>query len=67
MSEYGDAFDGLADRWAVIEDEHDKIHPNRGRCGGVGGCTMMHAAVGLEQAMVEALEQWRADRRKVRT
>jgi hypothetical protein len=62
---YGAQFDRLAERWAVIENEHDKQHPDRSRCGGVGGCSMMAAAVDLEHAMIEALEEWRlqVDRR----
>ena len=59
MSAYGAEFDELAQRWAVLENEHDKQHPDRDQCGGVGGCSMMYAAVGLEQAMVESLEKWR--------
>jgi hypothetical protein len=59
MSEYGAQFDRLAQRWAVVENEHDKIHADRDRCGGVGGCTMMHTAVRLEQEMIDALEEWR--------
>ena len=56
---YGAEFDRLAARWAAIEDEHDRHHPDRGDCGGVGGCSMMFAAVGLQQEMMEALTAWR--------
>lgn len=59
MSEYGTEFDRLTRRWAVIENEHDRHHPDRDQCGGVGGCSMMFAAVGLEHEMVDALEEWR--------
>lgn len=59
MSEYGSVFDQLAHKWAVIENEHDKHHPDRSLCGGVGGCSMMFAANGLETDMIEALEPWR--------
>ena len=58
-SRYGVAFDRLADRWAVLEGERDKQHPDRGECGGVGGCSMMAAGHDLETAMIEALEEWR--------
>lgn len=59
MSIYGDEFDRLAETWRVIENEHDKQHPDRSKCGGVGGCTMMRAAVDLEQEMIDRLEEWR--------
>lgn len=59
MSEYGNQFDRLAARWAVLENEHDKQHPERDQCGGVGACSMMYAAVGLEQGMIDALSAWR--------
>jgi dihydroxyacid dehydratase/phosphogluconate dehydratase len=59
MSEYGAQFDCLAKRWQAIENEHDRHHPDRSKCGGVGSCSMMYAAVGLEQEMVEALGEWR--------
>ncbi len=58
-SKYGTTFDVLATKWAVIENEHDKHHPDRSQCGGVGGCTMMRAAHDLEREMMEALEEWR--------
>lgn len=63
MSEYGATFDALAERWKTIENEHDRIHPNRSDCGGVGGCTMMRAAHDRETEMIEALEEWRANGR----
>jgi hypothetical protein len=59
MSAYGAEFDRLTQRWAVIENEHDRQHPNRSDCGGVGGCSMMFAANQLESEMIEALEEWR--------
>jgi hypothetical protein len=59
MSEYGAEFDRLVNRWKVIENEHDRDHPDRGQCGGVGGCSMMHAAVRLEQEMIDSLIEWR--------
>jgi hypothetical protein len=58
-SEYGHIFDDLARRWAVVENEHDRHHPERDRCGGVGGCSMMFAANQLESEMVDALTTWR--------
>lgn len=60
MSEYGAEFDRKAETWRVIENEHDKQHPSRSACGGVGGCTMMRSAVDLEQDMISALTEWRA-------
>jgi len=62
VSMYGFHFDQLAERWAVIENEHDRHHPDRGECGGVGGCSMMHAAVRLQDEMIEELEEWRRQR-----
>jgi hypothetical protein len=59
MSVYGMLFDSIAHRWRVIENEHDNQHPNRTDCGGVGGCTMMRAAVDLEHEMIKALDEWR--------
>lgn len=58
-TEYGSAFDQAASRWRMLENEHDRIHPNRGDCGGVGGCTMMRAAHDIEVEMMDALEEWR--------
>ena len=59
MSAYGAEFDRVAERWRVIENEHDRHHPDRDECGGVGGCSMMFVAVGLEQEMIDALGVWR--------
>jgi hypothetical protein len=59
MSQYGAQFDRLAERWAVIEGWHDRQHPDRNECGGVGGCSMMAAKVELQHEMIEALEEWR--------
>lgn len=59
MSGYGPKFDRLAAEWRVIENAHDREHPTRNECGGVGGCTMMRVATRLEQDMIEALEEWR--------
>lgn len=59
MSTYGAEFDRLAEVWSVLESEHDRHHPDRNECGGVGGCTMMRAAVDLEHDMIDALEAWR--------
>lgn len=59
---YGPTFDALVRRWAVIENEHDKHHPDRGECGGVGGCSMMFAAHQLEDEIIEALDAWRTRR-----
>lgn len=58
-SAYGAAFDSAVHRWSVIENAHDKQHPDRSQCGGVGGCSMMAAAVDLEHEMVDALDEWR--------
>lgn len=58
-SMYGLRFDQLADRWGVLEAEHDLQHPDRDQCGGVGGCSMMCAAVDLERAMLDELNEWR--------
>jgi hypothetical protein len=59
MSAYGARFDDLAQRWRIIENEHDREHPDRSRCGGVGGCSMMLVANKLEGEMVDALTEWR--------
>lgn len=59
MSEYGAPFDRLVAEWRVIENAHDREHPNRSECGGVGVCIMMRVAVRLEQDMVDALTEWR--------
>jgi hypothetical protein len=59
VSEYGPKFDRLATEWRVIENAHDKQHPDRDQCGGVGGCSMMFAAVGLEHDMIDELHNWR--------
>jgi len=59
MSTYGVGFDRLAERWAALEAQHDLHHPDRDECGGVGGCSMMFAATGLEQSMIKELESWR--------
>lgn len=59
-SQYGAEFDRKAERWAALEDEHDRQHPDRGECGGIGACSMMYAAVTLEHEMIDALNDWRA-------
>lgn len=59
MTQYGAPFDAAAERWRVVENEHDKIHPDRSECGGVGGCTMMLAAHDLKTEMIDSLGQWR--------
>ena len=59
MSQYGAEFDLKAETWRVIENEHDRYHPDRSQCGGVGACTMMRAAHDLETEMMAALESWR--------
>jgi dihydroxyacid dehydratase/phosphogluconate dehydratase len=56
---YGEEFDDLAHKWAVIENQHDKLHPDRDQCGGVGDCSMMFTANVLESEMTEALHEWR--------
>jgi hypothetical protein len=59
--EYGPLFADLVTRWTVIENEHDRLHPKRDQCGGVGGCSMMFVAVGLQQQMIDALTIWRRE------
>lgn len=59
MSAYGAKFDSLAETWRVVENEHDKQHPDRGACGGVGACSMMAGAYDLMREMEEQLELWR--------
>lgn len=66
MSEYGVVFDQLAEEWRVIENAHDREHPDRRLCGGVGGCSMMFTAVGLEHDMIDALEEWRRSKQTSR-
>lgn len=61
-SRYGRVFDQQADEWARLEGEHDRMHPDRGQCGGVGGCPMMRAAVELQHDMIDALTKWRTKR-----
>lgn len=56
---YGPEFDLLAAAWANLENIHDQCHPDRSHCGGVGGCTMMAAAVDLQHKMIDALRDWR--------
>lgn len=58
-SRYGAQFDQLADRWKSLEYEHDQVHPDRGDCGGVGGCSMMAAGHDLETQMIEQMDDWR--------
>lgn len=60
---YSPEFDDLTSRWEIIENEHDRHHPDRSDCDGVGGCSMMFAAVGLEQEMMDALDKWRIGRK----
>jgi ferredoxin len=59
VSEYGDEFDRRVETWRVIEAEHDKEHPDRSECDGVGSCSMLAAGFRLRQEMIEALERWR--------
>ena len=56
---YGQGFDNLAERWKWNENEHDRMHPDRSQCGGVGGCPMMREAVDFEHRMIDELEKWR--------
>lgn len=63
-SVYGADFDALVAEWQVIENAHDREHPDRGECGGVGACTTMRIAVDLEHRMIDELVLWR---RPVRT
>lgn len=60
-SRYGISFDRLVNSWAAIENEHDKIHPDRSECGGVGACSMMRAAHKLTEEMEDVLDEWRRD------
>jgi hypothetical protein len=60
-SQYGPEFDRLTARWRVLEGEHDRMHPDRDECGGVGGCTLMRAATDLEIQMITELESWRRE------
>lgn len=59
MSEYGERFDEWAQVWAKQENDHDKMHPDRSECGGVGGCPMMASAVDIEHKLIDLLELWR--------
>lgn len=59
-SRYGADFDRLADTWATLEGEHDKQHPDRGECGGVGGCSLMMAGHDLEVAMIDVAREFEA-------
>jgi len=59
MSIYGEEFDQLAAEWRTLENAHDREHPDRGDCGGVGGCTAMLLAVDLQHRMMDALWEWR--------
>ena len=58
-SRYGSTFDQWADEWARLENEHDKMHPDRSQCGGVGGCPMMREAVDNERVLMDQLHLWR--------
>jgi len=58
-SRYGKAFDQVADEWARLEDEHDRMHPDRSDCGGVGACPMMAAAVDNQHTMINILNERR--------
>ena len=35
---------------------HDSVHPDRGDCGGVGGCALMMTEYETEQAVIDQLE-----------
>lgn len=59
MIQFGKKFDDLVRAWATLEDQHDRIHPDRNECGGVGGCAMMFAAVGLQNEIVQEMHEWR--------
>lgn len=56
---YGQGFDNLAETWKWNENEHDKMHPDRSECGGVGRCPMMREANDLESSMIDMLNEWR--------
>ena len=59
VSKYGAHFDDRANEWRRLENDHDRMHPDRSDCGGVGACPMMRAAVHLEHQMIEILNDWR--------
>lgn len=58
-SRYGAHFDNLAGEWARLENDHDKMHPNRSMCGGVGSCPMMREAHDIERTLIDLLNDWR--------
>lgn len=58
-SRYGAKFDEWADEWAGLENDHDRMHPDRSACGGVGRCPMMREAVDIEHRLMDLLGQWR--------
>lgn len=59
-SRYGAHFDQWATEWARLENDHDKMHPDRDQCGGVGACPMMMAAHENETRLIDLLVAWRA-------
>lgn len=36
---------------------HDTVHPDRGDCGGVGGCLMLAAEVDAEREIIGIIER----------
>lgn len=58
-SVYGKAFDEWAGEYARLENDHDRMHPDRSDCGGVGGCPMMREAVDIEHKLINLLDVWR--------
>ncbi len=59
VSRYGSQFDDWANEWARLENDHDKMHPDRSMCGGLGGCPMMRESYDIEQRLIELLGNWR--------
>ena len=59
VSRYGGDFDEWAAEWARLENDHDRMHPDRDQCGGVGSCPMMREAVDIEQRLIGQLGSWR--------
>ena len=60
MNGYGVAFDIAAERWAVLADEHERLHHERGdECTGVGPCTLAKAVFDRREDALAELNVWR--------
>lgn len=59
LSKYGIEFDQTVSAWATLENEHDQIHPDRSKCGGVGACSMMLRAHQRQTDLMDLLDEWR--------